>query len=59
MEPSVSSPTFPAYDESDQASEDPAEVGEGSGLALLLIILTPFALAAWFAIGLAVYRGVT
>jgi hypothetical protein len=40
-------------------ASDASEAGEGSGLGALLILLSPFALAAWFAIGLAVYRVVT
>jgi hypothetical protein len=59
MEPLASSRELPAYVEPAEAGEGPSEAGEGSGLGALLIMLTPFALAAWFAIGLAVYRVVT
>jgi hypothetical protein len=59
MEPLASSSELPAYVEPAEASERPLEAGEGSGLGALLIMLTPFALAAWFAIGLVVYRVVT
>jgi hypothetical protein len=59
MEPLASSPELPAYVESAEASEGSSEAGEGNGLGALLMTLTPFALAAWFAIGLAVYRAIT
>jgi hypothetical protein len=59
LEPLASSPELPAYVESAEASEGSWEAGEGSGLGALLITLTPFALAAWFAIGLAVHRAIT
>ena len=59
MEPLATSRELPAYVEPAEASEGPLEAGEGSGLGALLIMLTPFALAAWFAIGLAVYRAAT
>lgn len=50
---------LPAYVESADPKEGPSEAGEGSGLGALLILLTPFALTAWLAIGLAVHRVVT
>jgi hypothetical protein len=59
MEPLASSRELPAYIEPAEAGEAPLEAGEGSGLGALLMMLTPFALAAWFAIGLAVYRVAT
>jgi hypothetical protein len=59
MEPLAHSREFPAYFESAEAREGPSETGESGGLGALLIMLTPFALAAWLAIGLAVSRVVT
>ena len=47
-----------AHVDSVEAS-DGLDAAEGSGLGALLILLSPFALAAWFAIGSAVYRVVT
>jgi hypothetical protein len=57
METSAQFRELRAHVESAEAS-DGWEAGD-SGLGALLIILSPFALAAWFAIGLAVYRVVT
>jgi hypothetical protein len=59
MEPLADSRVFPAYVESAEAGESPSETGESGRLAALLMVLTPFALAAWLAIGLAVYLAVT
>ena len=59
MEPLASSSELSAYVGSPKARESPSEADEGTRLGALLVVLTPFALAAWFAIGLAVYRGVT
>lgn len=59
MEPLASSRELTAYAESAEAHDVPSEAGERGGLAALLVIASPFALAAWVAIGLAVYRLVT
>jgi hypothetical protein len=45
-----------AYVESADATDGPAGAREGIGLGAVLVILSPFALAAWVAIGLGVYR---
>lgn len=58
MEPLASSRELTAY-KSAEAHDVPSEAGERGGLAALLVIASPFALAAWVAIGLAVYRLVT
>jgi hypothetical protein len=58
MERLAQSHELRAYVESAEAS-DGSEAGGSSRLGALLILLSPFALAAWFAIGLAVYRVVT
>jgi hypothetical protein len=57
MESSAQSHELREYVESGEAS-DGSEPGS-SRLGALLVLLLPFALAAWFAIGLAVYRVVT
>ena len=59
MEPSAQSYAPTAYVESVEEADRPADVREGIGLGALLIILSPFAVAAWVAIGLGVYRVVT
>ena len=59
MEPLASSRELPTYLESAEARDGPSEAGESNGLATLLIILSPFALAAWLAIASAVYRVAT
>ena len=56
MEPLAFSSELTAYAE---AHDVPSEADERGGLAALLVIASPFALAAWVAIGLAVYRLVT
>ena len=58
METSAQSRKLRAHVESAEAS-DGWEADGSSRLGALLILLLPFALAAWFAIGLAVYRVVT
>lgn len=45
-----------AYVESTEAAGGPLDAREGIGLGALLILLSPLAIAAWFAIGSAVYR---
>jgi hypothetical protein len=45
-----------AYVESADAAGGRAGAGEGIGLGPVLIVLSPFALAAWVAIGLGMYR---
>jgi hypothetical protein len=57
MESSAQSHELRAYVESDEASGG-SEAGVSSRLGALLMLLLPFSLAAWFAIGLAVYRAV-
>lgn len=47
---------LPAYAESAEASDASSEAGEGSRLGALLVLASPFALAAWVAIGVAFYR---
>ena len=59
MEPLAPSREFPVYVDAPAASEGLSEAREDSGLGALLIVLTPFALAAWLAIGLAISRAVT
>jgi hypothetical protein len=59
MKPLAPSRELPAYLESAEASAGLPETGEGNRLAALLVMLVPFALAAWFAIGLGIYRYVT
>jgi hypothetical protein len=59
MEPSAQSYASTAYVESTEGSDGSSGVGEGIGLGPLLVILSPFALVAWVAIGLGVYRVVT
>jgi hypothetical protein len=59
MESLASSHELPASAEPAEARDGTADAGESSGLGGLLIILSPFALAAWLAIGSAVYRVVT
>jgi hypothetical protein len=58
MEFTASSRERPAYVESAEARESHAG-REGIGLGALLVLLTPVGLAAWLAIGVAVYRAVT
>jgi hypothetical protein len=59
-EPStMDTPVFhelPAYVESAEASDAAFEAGEGSRLGALLVLASPFALTAWVAIGVTVYR---
>jgi hypothetical protein len=59
MEPSAQSYAPTAYVESVEEADRPADAREGIGLGALLIILSPFGVAAWVAIGLGVYRVVT
>jgi hypothetical protein len=59
MEPSAQSYAPTAYVESVEEAGRPADAREGIGLGALLIILSPFAVAAWVAIGLGVYRVLT
>lgn len=59
MEPLAFSSELTAYAEPAEAHDVPSEAGERGALAALLVIASPFALAAWVAIGLAVYRLVT
>ncbi|HEY7560672.1 MAG TPA: hypothetical protein VH650_00715 [Gaiellaceae bacterium] len=47
------------YLEPTQADTGPWDDGEDGGLAALLVMATPLALAAWYAIGLAVHQLVT
>jgi hypothetical protein len=56
MEPSAQSYASTAYVESAKAGDGSSDASEGIGLGPLLIILSPFAVAAWVAIGLGVYR---
>lgn len=56
MEPLASFRELPAYGEHADARDGPAETG---GLGGLLVVLSPFGLAVWFAIGSAVYRALT
>lgn len=56
MEPLAFSRELPAYIEPAEANDGLSEVVVSSGLGALLVIASPFALAAWVAIGLAVYR---
>jgi hypothetical protein len=56
MEPSAQSYAPMAYVESAEATDGPWDAREGIGLGPLLVLLSPFALAAWVAIGLGVYR---
>lgn len=58
MEPSAAPYAPKVYVESPEVTGG-LDVPEGIGLGTLLILLSPFALAAWFAIGSAVYRVVT
>ena len=51
MEPSAQSYASTAY-ESAEGSDGSSGVREGAGLGPLLVILSPFALVAWVAIGL-------
>jgi|Tabmets5t2r1_1033131.scaffolds.fasta_scaffold100978_1 hypothetical protein len=59
MEPSAQSYASTAYVESAEGSDGSSGVREGIGLGPLLVILSPFGLVAWVAIGLGVYRVVT
>ena len=59
MDPPAFSHELPAYVESAEASDASSEAGEGSRLAALLVFASPFALGAWIAVGVAVYRAVT
>jgi hypothetical protein len=59
MEPSAQSYAPTAYVESVEEADRSADAREGIGLGALLIILSPFAVVAWVAIGLGVYRIVT
>jgi hypothetical protein len=56
MKLSASLRELPVFFESVDARESPPEAGEGNGLGALVVMLVPFALAAWLAIGVAVYR---
>lgn len=55
MEPLAYSRKLPAQVEPIKASGTLPEATDGSGLAALLIVLAPFALASWLLIGLALY----
>jgi hypothetical protein len=59
MEPSVAPYAPKVYVESPEVTGGHLNVPEGIGLGTLLVLLSPLALAAWFAIGSAVYRVVT
>jgi hypothetical protein len=59
MEPLASSRELPAYVQPAEANDGLSEAGVSTGLGALLVVASPFALAAWVAIGLAVYRLVT
>lgn len=56
MEHLAPSSELPVFADSTDASGGRSEPGEGIGLGALLIVLTPFGLAAWFALGLAAFR---
>jgi hypothetical protein len=58
MDPLASSPEFSPYVESAEADDVPSAVGQRGGLAALLVVASPFALAAWVAIGVAISRTV-
>jgi hypothetical protein len=58
MEFTASSRELPAYVESAEPRESHAG-REGIGLGALVVLLAPVGLAAWLAIGVAVYRAVT
>lgn len=58
MEPSASAHELTADAESAEAGDRSSEA-KGPGLGALLVIASPFALAAWVAIGVAVYQAVT
>jgi hypothetical protein len=59
MKQSVFPRQLPAHAESAEAAEGFSVLGEGIGLGALLVLLIPVSLAAWAAIGLAVYRALT
>jgi hypothetical protein len=59
MKLSASLRELPVFFDSVEARESPPEAGEGIGLGALLVMLVPIALAAWFAIGVVVYRVIT
>lgn len=59
MEPLAYSRELPAYVDPAEANDCASEADESSGLGALLVVASPFALAAWLAIGLAVYRLLT
>jgi hypothetical protein len=59
METSAESYAHKAFVESPEATGGHVDAPEGIGLGTLLIVLTPLALAVWFAIGSAVHRVVT
>ena len=59
MEPSAQSYAPTAYLESAEATDGPWDARDGIGFGALLILLSPLALTAWFAIGSAVYRVLT
>jgi hypothetical protein len=56
MAPLASSTELTTYVEPAEATERSSGVAGGIGLGALLILLTPLALAAWSAIGVAIYR---
>jgi hypothetical protein len=55
----LASTELQTYVEPAEATAGSRVVGEGVGLGALLVMLMPFALAAWSAIGFAVYRVLT
>ena len=56
MEPLAFSRELPAYIAPAEANDGLSEAVVSSRLGALLVIASPFALTAWVAIGLAVYR---
>jgi hypothetical protein len=58
MDRLASSPELSAYVESAEADDVHSAAGERGGLAVLLVVASPFALAAWVASGVAISRTV-
>ena len=57
MDRVLAEPRFRDAELVDEApARDAAEAAATSGLGALLVLLTPFGLAAWVGIGLAIYR---
>jgi hypothetical protein len=59
MASSAASPHLKTYVESDRASDAYPQCGDGIGLGASLVMLAPFALGAWLAIGVTVYLAMT